>query len=279
MITLRWAPFPGSDVVSYKVYRSVLGFIAPILSPSVLNGKTLQLKINSSSLQTITFDASTDTIAKINSVLTGARAYPSISNSAYFILRDDVRGAPGSVQVVGGTALGLLGLVPKTIYEKSEDSVISEPTAGINPEDVVEFQDPDGVCQDWYTVTSKDSQGGESAKAPARQPVTYSGPICVIEGIVTDLQGARVPEAEVTATLVKYPQDIGKCPQITLDPISVRTGSDGRFSIPLLQGTLVQIDIQSVGFSRNITVPPQAYEFLTDLQVDLDYRYPLEYRQ
>lgn len=279
MITLRWAPFPGADVASYRVYRSIIGFRAPVLTPAALSGKTLILRMNSStSSQTITFDGVAPTVDKINAVLTGGRAYLSVDDSQYFLLRSDVRSSPGQVQIVGGTALTLLGLTQRTIFERSEDEVIAQITADPDPSVVMEYQDPDGVCLDWYTVTSIDSHGTESAKAPYRQPTSYTGQVCVLEGIVTNLQGVRMPDIEVIATLVKYPQEIGKCPQITLEPIKVVTGPDGRFSIPLLQGALVQLDIEAVGFSRNVTVPAKAYEFLTDLQVDLDYRYPLEYR-
>ena len=278
MTTLRWAPFPGADVVSYKVYRSMIGFVAPVLTPTALSGKTLQLKMNGGTTQTITFDAVVPSFTKINATLTGGRAYPSVSDSQYFLLRSDIRSSPGSVQIVGGTSLVSFGLTPRLIQEKSEDTVIAQIAANPDPNVVMEYTDPDGVCQDWYTVTSVDSHGTESAKAPYRQPTSYTGPICVLEGIVTNLQGARMPDIEVIATLVKYPQEIGKCPQITLEPITVYTGSDGRFSIPLLQGALVEFDIPSVGFSRNVTVPAKAYEFITDLQVDLDYRFPLEYR-
>ena len=278
MITLRWAPFPGADVVSYKVYRSMLGFTAPVLTPAALLGKTMQLRVNGGTTQTINFDGTTPTIDKINATLVGARAYTSVANILYFLLRNDVRSAPGSIQIVGGTSLVLLGLTPHTMQEKSEDRLLAQMAADPDPVAVVEFEDEDGVCQDWYTVTSVDSNAVESAKAPYRQPTSYTGRVCVLEGIVTNLQGVRMPDVEVIVTLIKYPQAVGSCPQITLEPITTLTGGDGRFSIPVIQGTLVNVDIQAVGFSRNITVPNKAYEFLTDLRVDLDYRYPLEYR-
>lgn len=279
MTTLRWAPFPGADVVSYKVYRSMIGFQAPVLTPTALSGKTLQLKMNGGTTQTFTFDGSSLPQDKINASIVGGRAYLSVSDNQYFLLRSDVRSAPGSVQVVGGSSLTALGLTARLIQEKSEDIVIAQLSANPDPQVIMEYTDPDGVCQDWYTVTSVDSHGTESAKAPYRQPTSYTGQVCVLEGIVTNLQGVRMPDVEVVATLVRYPQAMGKCPQITLEPITTYTGSDGRFSIPLLQGSLVEFNIQAVGFSRNITVPEKAYEFITDLQVDLDYRYPLEYRQ
>jgi len=27
MITLRWSPFPEADVASYRIYRSIIGFL------------------------------------------------------------------------------------------------------------------------------------------------------------------------------------------------------------------------------------------------------------
>lgn len=274
MITLRWAPFPEADVASYRVYRSLIGFRAPVLTPTSLNGLTLQLKMNGGATQTVTFNG-TPTVDRINAVLVGGQAYLSVADSDFFILRSNLRTAPGSVQITGGTALGVLGLTARTISEKSEDEVIANLTALEDPEEVVEFDDPDGSLCDFYAVTTVDSLGNESSKTQYRQPITSTGAVCVLEGIVTDLQGVRVPDAEVVAKLVRYPHQTGAASQITLAPVQTLTGPDGRFSLPVIQGALIQLEIPAVGFAKNITVPEKSYEFVTDLVVDLDYRYPL----
>jgi hypothetical protein len=279
MITLRWAPYPGSTVTGYKVYRSIIGFMANLVSPlSDITGLTLELKMNGGPLQTITFDGITPIVEFINTVLTGGRAYLSLEDASQFIVRSDVRVAPGSVEIIGGTALTLLGLTVRLIEEMSEDSMIKSVPALPDPNTLVEFQDDDGTLQDWYAVSTLDSLHTESNKTPYKQPITSSGKICVIEGIVTNLQGVRLPDVEIVATLVKFPHAPETASQVTLQPIVTLTGSDGRFSLALLQGALVQFDIPSVGFSRNITIPEKAYEFITDILVDLDYQYPLEYR-
>lgn len=277
MITLKWAPFPGADVVSYNVYRSMIGVKAKATNPSLMDGLNLGLKLNGGALQNFIFDGSTPVMDIINATLTGGRAYASIEDPTYFYVRSDIRAAPGSIEVVGGSAIGNLQLTIGYISEKSKDELISSLPALADPTTTVVFEDPDGVCQDWYAVSTLSSHGEESRKSPYRQPVTNSGQICVLEGIVTDLQGVRMPDAQVTATLVKFPHESEKASQISLDPITVLSGSDGRFSIPILQGALVQLDIPAVGFSRNITVPSKTYEFVTDILVDLDYRYPVEY--
>lgn len=276
MNTLKWQPFPGADVAYYKIYRSMIGFKSPILPPSSLNTKTLQLRLNSGSTQTITFDGTTPVVGKINSTLTGGRAYPSIQNTAYFFVRSDMRTAPGNITIVGGTAMADLGLTARTIYEKSEDEMIATVPALPDPDATLTYEDPDGVCQDWYAISTVSSQGSESLKTPYRQPMTYTGEICVLEGIVTTIQGVRVPDAEVKATIIKYPVRVGKSPQLTREPVTVLTGPDGRFSLPLLQKVHVQLEIPAAEFIRNIEVPEKSCEFITDLQVDLDYRYPLE---
>jgi hypothetical protein len=276
MITLRFTRFPGADVTSYKVYCSIIGFRAPIPLPGVLDGKTLTLKMHDSEEQTITFDA-TSVIDQINSTLLGGHAYPLIRDPGYFYLRADVRDSSGSVEIIDGTALTDLGLVPRMIIEKSEDFLIAQLPVLANPDASIEFEDPDGVCQDWYSVTTVSSQGNESTKAPYKQPVTHSGRLCVLEGIVTNLQGVRIPDAEIVAKLIKYPQEPSKASQISMDPVSTLTSSDGRFSLAILQGAHIQLEIPLVGFSRAITVPNKPCEFITDILVDLDYRYPLEY--
>lgn len=278
MITLRWGALPGSDITEYRLYRSIIGFMAPILTPGALNGLTLQLKINGGAVQTVTFNAVDGTIDTINQIISGGSAIESIHDPGMFLFRSDIRVAPGSVEIVGGTALNTLSLTPRLITEKSEDKLLAVVEPAINPEDAVTYEDPDGVCQDWYAISTICSNGSESPKTNYKQPITYSGDICVLEGLVTDLQGMRIPDVEIIATLVKYPTEISKTPQITLQPITALTGPDGRFSLPLLQGALVELKIAAVGFSRNITVPNKPFEFVTNLMVDLDYRFPLEYR-
>lgn len=278
MITLRWAPFPGADVAKYRVYRSIVGFRAILADASALGGLTLVLQMNGTPPQSIYFDAVSPVVDNINAQISGGHAYPSQADAGYFLVRSDIRTAPGAVTIVGGTALSLLGLSPRTITEKYENVLIKELDALEDPNTLVEFIDLDGACQDWYAISTVDSQGNESLKSPFKQPVTHTGQLCVIEGIVTDLQGIRIPDAEVTATLVKFPHQSELASQVTLEPLKTLTGPDGRFSLTLLQGALVEIDIPAVGLSRNITVPSKAYEFITELPVDLDYRYPLEYR-
>lgn len=274
MISLKWAQYPEADVASFKVYRSIIGFRAPLATG--LNTKTLQLKLNGGALQTITFDTGS-VVDKINSTLTGGRAYLSDSGTE-FLLRSDVRQSPGSVEIVGGTALVDLGLTARVITEKSEDELIATVTAPVDPEALVEFEDPDGTLSDYYALTTVDSMANESSKTNYRQPVTATGPLCVIEGTIINLQGVRMVDAEVTAFLQFPPEDDTMNVGITKDPIKTLSGPDGRFSLPLLQKALVRIEIPAISYTQYITVPEKAYALLNEIPVDLDYQYPPGYR-
>jgi len=275
MIKLRWLPFPESNVSDYRVYRSIIGFRAPLVSLATLNSLTLQLKINGGALQTFTFDAVTAVVDKINATIIEGTAYLSNVDSNFFFIRSNVRETPGSVQIVGGTAMALFSLTARLILQKSEDFLIAQIPALLDPTVTVEYQDPDGVLQDWYAISTVDSLTNESIKTAFRQPITTTGPVCVLEGIVVDIQGARLPDAKVTARLVKFPHSSGVATGVSVAPVTTLTGPDGRFSLPLLQCALVTLEIPVLKFAKQITVPAKGFEFITDLTVDLDYRYPL----
>jgi hypothetical protein len=253
----------------------MVGFRANNPAPSLLTGKTLQLKLNGGATQTFTFDGTTPSVDKINATITGGRAYLSVADNDYFFVRSDIRESPGSVQIVGGTALADLGLVARVITEKSEDLVLATVPALLDPDVLVTFEDEDGVLQDYYAITTIDSLSNESLKTSYRQPITSTGPVCVLEGLVIDLQGIRIPDAEVIAKLVRYPHSPETATHVTLAPVTTLSGPDGRFSLVVLQGALIQLEVPVLGFAKNITVPAKSYEFITDLTVDLDYRFPL----
>ena len=276
MITLRWAPYPDANIAGYKVYRSFIGFIGSIPSGVDIDGKTLELKVNGGPLQTFTFNNIDTVIDTINDTIVGAEAFPSISDANKFIVRSQLRDAPGSVEIAGGTGLLDLGLTTRIISEKSEDILISSLAALEDPSEALTYDDLDGVLQDWYAISTISNVGSESAKTPYRQAIQFTGPLCVMEGIISDLQGLRLVDEEVKAKIIKIPQESPVRSSISKDWVSTLSGPDGRFSLPLLQGTIVKFEVPVLKFSRNIRIPYKAYEFVTDLLTDLDYRYPLD---
>ena len=272
MITLKWARFPESDVVSYKVFRSIIGFSAPIMS---LTGKTLVLKVNGSTNQTFTFSAS-PIVNTINATIVNGRAFLSDSGTR-FIVRSNVRVSPGSVEIISGTALADLGLTPHLITERSESELLATVMANVIPTATEQYPDPDGVLDDFYAISSVSSLAIESLKTPWRQPIQTAGPLCVVEGTIADLQGVRIPDAEIIATLQVPPKSLTNT-YITKDAIRTLSGPDGRFSLPLLQCALVKLEVPLLGYMKMVTIPKQSYIFIKDLLVDDNYTYPIGLR-
>lgn len=278
MIVLRWAPFPEADVASYNLCRSIIGFSAPKPVPLTgIDGLTLELKFDLGSNQLITFNGVDPVVDQINAVTSGngGKAFESLNDTANFIVRSDTREAPGKVEIIGGTALALLGLTARVIVEKSEEELLANIPALVDPTEVVSFEDKDGVPEDYYRLSTIDSTDTESLKTEYKQAISFTGAVCVIEGIVTDIQGVRLCDVEVKAKIIKMPQ----CPEppafVSTDEIITRTGTDGRFSLPLLQGALVQISIPQIALCKNICVPVKAFEFLKDISYDQGHQFPL----
>lgn len=248
-----------------------MGFRAPIVPLAALSGKTLQLKLNGGPTQTFTFNGTTPIVDLINATISGGKAYLSCDGNSFFVRSNDR--CEGSVEIVGGTALGDLGLSPRIITAKSEEEQIATVPAPADETELVEYQDCDGVLEDWYRITSVSSGGAESIPTEYRQSIQASGPLCIIEGLVTDLFGARIADAEVIATVQVPPERDCLSSFISKEPVTVLTGTNGRFSIALLQGALVRLEIPAIGYSRNITVPEKSYIDIRDVKVDLDYQF------
>lgn len=272
MITLKWSKYPEVNITKYKIYKSIIGFIAVKPMPVMIAGTTLSIAVNGGAVQNILFYGTASIVDQINAVAIDVKAYNSEINPGVFYLRGNLRSEPGSVEILPCTALSVLGLVPKVITEKSETLLLAEINPSLTPDTVEEFDDVDGSIYDFYSISSINSVGDESLRTPLKRPVDTSGMLCIIEGYVCDLQGARVVDAEVRAILQQIPKDMNSA-FLTKEPITVLSGPDGKFSISLLRGALVKIDINDVSFSRNITVPNKSFAMLSDLLVDGTYQF------
>lgn len=268
MVFIRWTQFPGSDVVSFNVYRAMIGVEANLVDVS---GKSLTLALNGDPSQTINFTTA-DPVADINAVLVGGRAFLADSGTE-FLIRSDVREAPGSIEIISGTALGDLGLSAITVTEKSDPKILTNVLAAVDPTTQLEVEDKDGSLLDYYSITTVDSLANESNFAPFQQPLAATGDLCVIEGLVANLQGARIPDALVEALIELPPEVTEPGAHITEDPITTLTGVDGRFQLPLLQGALVSIKIDAIGYDQMVEIPLLNFEFLENLPLTTEAKF------
>ncbi len=268
-IILRWVPIEGADIATYNIHRSMIGFITTNEAPFGLADDTLQLKINSNDTQAITIPGNPnieDLISYLNNNLIGATAYKA-NESNHLILRSDIREEPGFIEVIGGTALAKMGVSTRIISERSETNHI-----GSVPYSELEYEDKDGVLEDFYGISTIDSVGNESNVSTLRQAINFTGPICVVEGCITDLQGMRVPDVKVLARVVTPPEG-SEHTSIIKNEVYVLTGEDGRFSLPLLQGARVIFEIDEARVSDPITIAAQPYVFFDDLPIDYEYKF------
>jgi hypothetical protein len=271
MITLRWTPLEGADITTYKIYRAMIGVKTPLEAPfGLISGDSLQIKLNNDTLQTITFDDDYDIeelVTVINNQITGGTAYQSKIDDS-LILRSNIRSEPGYLVIVGGTALSKMGLTTGPISENSNMVHIGSVSFGTN-----EFEDLNGVLEDYYSLSTVSSLGDESNLSNPRQAINFTGPICVVEGCITDLQGRRVCDVQVTARIVNPPESVQDHSFITKETMTTLTGEDGRFSLPLLQCARVIFEIDDVRVSDPISIPAQPYVFFDELPIDYNYKF------
>lgn len=271
-IRLKWSIIDGADVETFNIHRSIVGFSTPTEAPfGLINGDTLQIKLNNDTLQTITFSgdlAIGPLVDEINAQIEGGQAFAAVDSNILY-LRSDIRSESGFLTIVGGTALSKLGQTARTISPQSE-VLLLDSVAGT----VFEFTDLNGVLEDFYGLQTVDSLGCVSVVSALTQAITFSGPICVIEGCVIDLQGVRVPDVLVTARIVTPPDTFGENEKaiVTKDLISTLSAEDGRFSLALLQGSEVLFEINNTGLSDPVLIPNQNFEFFSKLAIFDDYK-------
>ena len=263
MIVNRWLPFDNAtNVVSFNVYRSIIGFTG-VLGEDV-QGRTLQLKVNNDTIQTVTFGV--DPILDFNTQIEGGKAYLNFDQDG-FLFRSDIREAPGFVEIVGGDALALLQIgIPRLIEEKSEDKLIANvPVDGRPADEFYEYRDNDGSLLDFYALSSVDNNDDESQKTAYMQPVASTKPLCVIEGTLCNIEGARLADQEVLYKIADYACAVDERNSISTDELCALTSHNGRFSFAVIQGVDIQLEIPAIGFSSVVCVPEENFVFLNDL--------------
>ena len=274
-VCISFTPLVGAEISRYAIYRSFIGFVSPIVDPSVLSGKTLQVSIDMGPTQTITFDGVTPLVEQMNADLLKVNVYMSSLDPTNFVFRatSDV-GAPVSLQLIGGTALTDLSQTARTITEQSEDVLIAYVEAQPTDDQTgVEFCDPDGDLNDFYAVATINLSNELSYKSSYISPTITTGKLCCIYGIVSDIDGVRIPDAPVSAQLIQYYQTVSPSCYLYREKKTVYSDSSGKFKICLLQGAQVHLEIPDTNYYKTIVVPEQARISITDLDLDRSYKF------
>lgn len=85
--------------------------------------------------------------------------------------------------------------------------------------------------------------------------------VCQISGTILDVDSAPKAGVQVRATIKSTQQDQGGqvagAAGVTSSPITAVTGDDGTFTIQLLQGATVELEIPDIHLKKDVLVPAE----------------------
>lgn len=129
-----------------------------------------------------------------------------------------------------------------------------------------------GTINDYYGISTVNSLGQESKISPLKNAEDYVPPLCRIIGRIVNLQGARVADAVVKAHVLQIPEYPGmERILITKQEVKTLTGIDGKFSLQVLQGAEILLEIDSIRVSDPIKVPNLPIVKYIDLPIFEEY--------
>jgi len=96
-----------------------------------------------------------------------------------------------------------------------------------------------------------------------------SGPVCQVSGTICGVDGTAKAGAQVRATIKSTQADqggqIAGGAGVTSDVVSAITADDGTFTIQLLQGSTVDLEIPDINLRKEIIIPATSTADFADL--------------
>lgn len=260
MIDLSWLKYDDADADSYRVYRSVPGFVIPFPN-SLAPGDQLIFSATSADVQTITFESTL--IASVASALSSAKGLEiKINQAGTAIFVRLLATKEPRLKLYSCSALTSLGLVPQIIVPELNFSQIATVPI-VNTESEYSYSDVDGSHLDSYRITSVVGVT-ESIPSISVSPVLPGYDFCAVETRFLDIQGRPVVGVEVIAEVATPFHD-----STVRQKITVKSDKFGRINFPLMQGQQYVLHIPAIGYNEYVTVPAQAAVNLADLTITL----------
>lgn len=253
MNKITWYNYDDTDADSFRVYRSVPGFLIPFASLSA--SPEFRFSATSPDIQAIVIN--TTNIDAAVASLDGARGIEAKKNTAgtHIIVRLLARN--GRLKLYKSTLLEDLGMEPQIIVPGLSFAQISGSIPFVVGEDPYEYQDDDGSYLDSYYVTSVKSSV-ESLPSFIQEPQVPGVNLCMVEARFVDIQGRPVRGIEVTAEAAVL-DDSG----LTSNKIKVISDAYGRIALPLLQCHQYVLHAPAIGYNQFIEVPELQFLDLT----------------
>ena len=130
-----------------------------------------------------------------------------------------------------------------------------------------------GNLSDYYGISTVDSIGNESRVTSLKSATSFVPPLCHIKGKIINLQGARRVDQRVVARLVTSPLSVSVHSSVSTKEVSVLTGEDGKFSLPVIQGAEIILLINDTQISDPIKVPNQPSVAFDSLDIFPEYKF------
>ena len=96
-----------------------------------------------------------------------------------------------------------------------------------------------------------------------------AGPVCQVSGTICGIDGTPKAGAQVRATVQSTQADQGGQVAggagITSETVSAITADDGTFTIQLLQGSIVDLQVPDINMDKQVTIPAEATADFVDL--------------
>jgi hypothetical protein len=267
-VVIKWSTFEDSNADSFNIYRAITG-ITISSTNSLVIGDQLTFSATSSTVQKITLTATTlSSIAtQINTQAKGLKATVNAGNTLLF-LRCTARDNP-KLKLYPCTFLTHTGTSVRTIVPRLEFSAIASVPFVASPPTDYSYSDLDGDPLDYYHITSVVGSV-ESVPSLDQAPLITPESLCVVEGRVIDFQNNPIVNAEVTAATIGG-VELSDNSALRTEGVSTSTDELGRWSLPVLRGTMLLLQISSIGYNQVVKIPDQASVLFEDLELTEDH--------
>jgi hypothetical protein len=234
-------------------------------SPFTLNGKTLKLKVNQGSEQSITVVSADpigidDLVSFLNTELVGAFAS---EDGGALRLTTTVSGTVSVLEITGGTALTDLGFTVGQIDNGEDQRVTLSPSSTL-----YEYDDQSGDPDNYYKVRYYNSITGtfSSFSDPVKGDIGSIVPptdLVKAYGTFAKLDGKpQVGIAIIFYNVYMPPLSVGDIGIIGRE-VRVETDQAGYTETMLVKGSIVDVIISGTGIIRRIRVPTSDFNIMS----------------
>lgn len=263
MIALEWSVFDDTEVDSFKVYRSVPGWVLPFPN-GLADGDELIFSATSPDIQKIKFPSSDiDTFVNtLNAQARGLEARKSQDETKVYIRAIAKRNA--KIKTYSCSALKSMDIAPQ-IYAVGVSWELVDTVMFDEEIETYLLNDPEGTIYDLYKAVSV--SGMQESLPSIIVPVVPDNPhLCFLEARFVDPAGKPVQNVVVRATLY-VPEQGG----IAVSPVVQHSDAYGRVSLPLLQCRQYLMEIPAIGYNWVVDIPEQASANILSLPATLKH--------